>query len=102
MGAAGGAGSGSIGKAARHGRLRLEIGVIETKQDLARIRLRVWKVLAGPEGILASREIEFKQAFWRERAFSVGVYTSARQTEEVRVRFDNLFITERGAGAGGR
>ena len=73
--------------------------MIETKQNLARIRLRVWNVLAGPEGVLASREIEFKQAFWRERAFSAGVYTSARQTEEVRVRFDNLFITERGDGA---
>ncbi|MHC4506069.1 MAG: tetratricopeptide repeat protein, partial [Planctomycetota bacterium] len=85
-----------------HGRMRLEIGVIKTAPNLARIRLRVWKVLAGPEGVLASREIDFKQAFWRERAFSAGVYTAARQTEEVRVRFDNLFIVESLDAAGGR
>lgn len=82
------------------GRMRLEIGVTKTKLNLARIRLRGWNVPPGPEGVLASRTVEFKHAFWRERAFSAGVFVSARNDVEVRARFDNLVISERGEGTG--
>ena len=76
------------------GRARFSISMIETGKNLARIELRAQPAPPGHGETPATRVIELRKAFWRERAFSVVFFAASPKDEEVRAVVDNLVLIE--------
>ena len=75
-------------------RARLTISMIETGKNLARVELRAQAAPPAEGESAATRVIELKKAFWRERAFSVILFASSPKEGTVRAVVDNLVLVE--------
>jgi len=80
------------------GRMRLEIVMVKSQANLARLEVRASRPTPGAGEAAASKVIDLKNALWRERALSVGAFTGAPMGAEVDARFDNVFLVDRKAG----
>jgi len=80
------------------GRMRLEIVMLKTQANLARLEVRASRPTPGAGESPASKVVDLKNALWRERALSVGTFAGAALGADVDARFDNVFLVDRGAG----
>jgi hypothetical protein len=78
----------------RRDRVRLSISMLETGKNLARLELRARAVPPAHAESPATRVIELRNAFWRERAFSIVIFASSPKDETVRAVVDNLVLVE--------
>ena len=76
-------------------RVRLSISMMETGKNLARLELRAGGAPPVHGESPATRVVELRNAFWRERAFSVVLFAAAPKGEAVRAAVDNLVLLER-------
>ncbi len=77
------------------GCMRLEIVMVKTQVNLARLEVRAVRSLPGAGESPVTKIIELKDALWRERSLSVGAFASALMGSAVDARFDNMFLVDR-------
>jgi tetratricopeptide (TPR) repeat protein len=77
------------------GCMRLEIVMLETQVNLARLEVRASRPLPGAGEPPVKRVVELKEALWRERALSVGAFAGAPMGAEIDARFDNVSLVDR-------
>jgi len=80
------------------GRMRLEIVMVKSQANLARLKVRASRPTPGAGEAAASKVVDLRNALWRERALSVGAFAGAPMGAEVDARFDNVFLIDRKAG----
>jgi tetratricopeptide (TPR) repeat protein len=87
-----------LGEWPADGRMRLEIVMLETQTNLARLEVRASRPMPGAGERPIKRVVELKNALWRERALSVGAFVSAPMGAPIDVRFDNVSLVDRKVG----
>ncbi len=88
----------NLGEWPADGRMRLEIVMLETRANLARLEVRASRPMPGAGEPPVKRVVELKNALWRERALSVGAFAGAPMGAPVDARFDNVFLVDRKVG----
>ncbi|MHC4249578.1 MAG: tetratricopeptide repeat protein [Planctomycetota bacterium] len=81
------------------GCMRLQIVMLETQVNLARLEVRASRPLPGAGEPPVKRVVELKNALWRERALSVGAFAGAPMGAEIDARFDNVSLVDRKVSA---